>query len=135
MPYKDKEKHNENQRKHWFKHKEKHRLARLKRKELNPLFRKHESLARKLRLYKLTEEEYFGMFIEQDNKCAICLQPETIIRKETGLKPLSVDHCHKTGKTRALLCNACNVGIAQFKENTMFLNNAINYLNKFKEIQ
>lgn len=43
-------------------------------------------------------------------------------------KKLSVDHCHKTGKVRGLLCSNCNTAIGLLKEDINVLKNAINYL-------
>ena len=37
--------------------------------------------------------------------------------KEFFGKELCVDHCHKTGKIRGLLCFACNSGIGHLKDN------------------
>ncbi len=46
------------------------------------------------------------------------------------LKPqrCCVDHCHKTGKIRGLLCASCNGGLGLFKDNPQALANAILYL-------
>jgi hypothetical protein len=41
---------------------------------------------------------------------------------------LSVDHCHKTGKVRALLCIPCNTGIGSFHDNIETMKAAITYL-------
>ena len=43
---------------------------------------------------------------------------------------LVVDHCHKTGKIRGLICDSCNVGLGRFKDNIDNLKNAIKYLEK-----
>lgn len=48
--------------------------------------------------YGITFEEYKEMFDKQAGLCAICGLPET------NGKSLAVDHCHITGKVRALLC-------------------------------
>ena len=73
--------------------------------------------------YGISLEKYNEMIILQNNLCAICCKPES--RK----KRLSVDHCHKTGKVRGLLCDKCNNGIARFNEDIQVLKNAIKYLS------
>jgi hypothetical protein len=44
------------------------------------------------------------------------------------LKELAIDHCHKTGKIRGLLCKNCNQGLGQFKDNIDLLLSAAKYL-------
>lgn len=70
-------------------------------------------------------EQYNSIFKQQNGKCAICNREENDPRH----KFLSVDHNHKTGKIRALLCNLCNKGIGMLKEDINILQSAINYLN------
>ena len=41
---------------------------------------------------------------------------------------LNIDHCHKTGKVRGLLCDSCNKALGLFKDNVESLNKAIEYL-------
>ena len=48
--------------------------------------------------------------------------------KELNQK-LSIDHCHKTGKVRGLLCKHCNHGLGKFKDDVNLLKIAIDYLN------
>jgi|ERR1035437_434713 hypothetical protein len=60
----------------------------------------------------------------QKNKCAIC--------KNIFSKTPHIDHNHKTGKIRELLCGFCNKGLGEFKDNVVFLKNAIIYLEKHK---
>lgn len=50
--------------------------------------------------YGLAKGEYETLFKAQDGRCAICGGK----RRER----LSVDHCHKTGLIRGLLCRMCN---------------------------
>jgi hypothetical protein len=52
--------------------------------------------------YGITAEQYEGMLASQDGYCAICRQPPK------GDRPLAVDHCHRSGRVRALLCVSCN---------------------------
>lgn len=65
----------------------------------------------KLRLaYGIGIDEYEALFSKQGGTCAICKRPPY-------KKRLSVDHCHKTGKIRGLLCFRCNYGLAWFSDN------------------
>ena len=80
-----------------------------------------------LKEYGITLEEYYKISESQNNKCKICNKEET--RESKGIKwKLSVDHCHKTGKIRGLLCGKCNVGLAKFEEEERQFLNAIKYL-------
>jgi hypothetical protein len=82
-------------------------------------------------LYDLTPEQYTEMVVEQKGLCAICFKPETQITKSNGqTRPLSVDHCHTSGRVRGLLCNVCNQALGLFKDDPTILSSAINYLNK-----
>lgn len=81
--------------------------------------------------YNITLKDYKAMLLEQKGVCDICGNPETA--KWNGkLKDLAVDHCHLENKVRALLCQKCNIGIAQFRENILYLANAISYLQKHR---
>lgn len=70
----------------------------------------------------ITYEEYKDKYIKLDGKCEIC---------KDNLPALCVDHNHKTGEVRGLLCIPCNLSIEGFKESEQILNNAIDYLNKY----
>jgi hypothetical protein len=43
-------------------------------------------------------------------------------------KNLDVDHCHRTGKIRGLLCNSCNQGLGLFKDDEKIMKQAADYL-------
>lgn len=75
--------------------------------------------------------EYKQLLEIQNNTCAICNNPETVKRKGK-LKNLAVDHCHKTGKIRGLLCARCNKAIGLLKDDINIINNCVNYLQKAK---
>ena len=76
-----------------------------------------------LSLYGLTLEDYDTMLAEQNNSCAIC-------NKTVGGN-LFVDHDHKTGEVRGLLCNGCNSGLGMLKDNLDLLRSAVLYLEKY----
>lgn len=79
--------------------------------------------------FNITIEDYKNLLDNQSNKCAIC---ESNSAKNKLNKNFSVDHCHRSGKIRGLLCNKCNAGIGYFEDNVHFLKNAIKYLEKNK---
>ena len=83
--------------------------------------------------YGLSVEEFNALIIEQNNRCAICFKEETATDKNGKLKPLCVDHCHTTGKIRALLCNSCNCMLGFSKDDTATLFAAIQYLKKHEK--
>lgn len=78
------------------------------------------------RKYGLSLEQYNILLASQEFSCAIC---KTKIFKGKG-KKLHVDHCHNTGKIRALLCNPCNVGLGAFTDSVSTLLSAADYLQK-----
>lgn len=85
------------------------------------------------RVYGLTNDQYIQMFESQLGLCAICGDEQQGITKDGDTRFLCVDHCHKTGKVRQLLCVKCNTGIGQFKDDPSILKKAIAYLNKHND--
>lgn len=96
----------------------------------NPIKRKHQSKKDALKIYNLTIEKFLLLVKKQNNKCAICSNGETNKHKNGLIKNLSVDHCHKTGKIRGLLCGNCNRGLGMFKDEIYLLQKAKEYLGK-----
>lgn len=74
------------------------------------------------RNYGITAEQYEEMSARQHGLCAMC---EHVC---SSGKQLAVDHCHSTGKVRALLCMNCNQGIGKFKDNPELLRKAADYI-------
>jgi len=58
--------------------------------------------------YGLTQEDYDTRKKQQRGRCKICSGKE-----EEAKRYLCVDHCHKTGRIRGLLCDKCNVGLSR----------------------
>ena len=77
-----------------------------------------------LKRYKLTVEGFDQLLNTQEKKCSIC---EEFFSKE---KRPEVDHCHKTGKVRSLLCHRCNVGLGVIESD--FFEKAQEYLSSYK---
>lgn len=80
------------------------------------------------RRYGIIEEEYRSILEKQNNVCAICKKQETRKVRGGGKRNFSVDHCHKTGKVRGLLCDACNKGLGQFNDDIELICAAFKYL-------
>lgn len=81
--------------------------------------------------FGITFDQYEKMRIGQDNKCAICKNPETrSVSKSGKINDLAVDHCHKTGKIRGLLCGKCNTALGLLNEDINIINNCVDYLKK-----
>jgi Recombination endonuclease VII len=77
-----------------------------------------------LRKYGINSQQYDVMFKNQNGMCAICGRPPKNRR-------LNVDHCHKTGRIRGLLCWRCNRGLGFFwNDDPVLMKKAIEYLTK-----
>ena len=75
------------------------------------------------RKYNLTLEEIDAMLFRQNFSCPICRKDLRIFRRH-------IDHNHKTGKIRGILCGACNAGIGMLGDNVEVLSKAIDYLQR-----
>lgn len=84
--------------------------------------------------YNITIEEYDQIFQKQNGVCAIC-RKEEVIENQYGIKRLCVDHSHKTGKVRGLLCHNCNAMLGHAKDNYVILINAVYYLVGMRQQQ
>lgn len=73
--------------------------------------------------FGISLSDYRAMLDAQKHCCAICRRHESCFKKK-----LSVDHDHKTGAIRGLLCSGCNFGLGQFKDNFDVALNAAKYL-------
>ncbi|MFI6684954.1 endonuclease VII domain-containing protein [Streptomyces sp. NPDC050485] len=72
--------------------------------------------------YGLGPGEYSTLLQKQGGKCAVC--------RQTRQQRLSVDHCHKTGLVRGLLCRRCNNQLIAkgARDSPTILRNAASYL-------
>lgn len=87
----------------------------------------------RLKLQKWRLKTYFGMTVsdfdamasKQHNRCVICSSPP-----RGRWHYLHVDHNHRSGKVRGLLCNSCNLGLGKFKDDPAILRRAASYLEQ-----
>jgi hypothetical protein len=108
------------------------RIARRKWEKLNPdkweLQKQNQRLNRR---YGIKLDDYQKLFDSQKGLCAICLNPPTGLHSSGRAHVLHVDHCHKTGEIRGLLCTACNQALGMFKEDIKILQKAKEYINAY----
>lgn len=85
----------------------------------------------RLRSYGSSLAEYQQMHADQNGLCAICNRPES--RRDRGgkIKRLSMDHDHRTGTPRALLCNSCNATLGFAEDDPARLEAAAQYLRRW----
>lgn len=84
--------------------------------------------------FGMTVDEWEEKILAQNGCCAICRKPETATRLGKPLT-LSVDHNHKTGAIRDLLCRACNVLLGYANEDADVLIKAIAYLRRHNGVE
>lgn len=94
------------------------------RHKANPDRTRNNDLKRK---YGITLKEHQKMYDEQNGVCAICGS-----EGDGKWKKLCVDHNHKTGKVRKLLCRNCNMVLGQVDDSVQTLQTMIQYLQKYQ---
>jgi hypothetical protein len=77
--------------------------------------------------YRMTLDDYRQRFDAQGGVCATCSLPE---KRKGRERYLCVDHDHKTGKIRGLLCHDCNTALGNVHDNCDILRALIAYLHQ-----
>lgn len=75
------------------------------------------------RQYDITLLQYDEMLRQQSGSCAICGK-----KRPGGGGRFHIDHDHKTGKIRGLLCSNCNRALGLMQDNFEILSAAARYL-------
>ena len=91
----------------------------------DPLKQKDSSYRRQ---YNITLNDYDEMRKAQNYCCAICGIHEDLATRSA----LHVDHDHKTGKVRGLLCLFCNTVLGKVHDSAETLQKMIEYLDEHK---
>lgn len=82
-----------------------------------------------LKVYKITADDYDKLFLEQKQQCIICLRdpisnPESL--RHNRYYP--IDHDHKTGEIRGILCHDCNVALGLLADSVDRITRLVLYL-------
>jgi len=85
------------------------------------------------RAYGISLNEYNELHFEQQARCVTCGEPETAVHYRNGrVKRLHVDHDHKTGEIRGLLCARCNLAIGALNDDWRLAEAIAAYLKVFR---
>ncbi len=104
--------------------KEKSVKTKKKEKKRRPLTDEQRKRKNARRRERSLPEFYTAMFLRQGGVCAICREKPKLFRR------LVVDHDHRTGRVRGLLCDNCNRAIGLLKDKSQILHKAIKYLDE-----
>jgi len=95
----------------------------MKKQKPNPsLVRRNKVQEREIvKKYGISEDQFQEILKLQGGVCAIC-------ERHQRYRRLSIDHSHKTGKVRGLLCNFCNRSLGRYGDSPIRLRKAAAYL-------
>ena len=77
---------------------------------------------------EITANQFKNMYDAQEGKCAVCGRFCPVAGSVEGI---CVDHCHRTGRVRALLCHTCNSTLGFVDDNSVLLEALASYVRKF----
>ena len=80
--------------------------------------------------YGISAEEFYKLLRSQEGQCSICRIDMDATTRQNVPKKVQVDHDHKTGQVRGLLCFSCNTGLGKFRDSEELLHAAIAYLKR-----
>jgi hypothetical protein len=95
-----------------------------RRRKENPELARRQDIARTARRYGLTPDAREALLAFQGGVCAICGRDPA----DGFSRRYHIDHDHKTGIVRGILCASCNVALGGFKDDPVRLAAAIRYL-------
>lgn len=85
-----------------------------------------QKLERRLKSYGMTLDDFDRMWDQQGGNCAscfVCLEHDD---------PFHIDHDHKTGAVRGILCPPCNLTVGHGRESPDLLRKCAAYLERVK---
>ena len=85
-----------------------------------------------LKKHGISLEQFDLLWQVFSGKCDICKINLTLPKRKQGQCRSSVviDHDHKTGNIRSLLCNSCNKALGLFNDDPSIVKSALKYLEK-----
>ena len=96
----------------------------------------YDKIRHKMKKFNISLKQYQKMDKEQNGRCLICGREFNDIYRSLKHNHIyytpRIDHDHKTGKVRGILCHHCNIALGSFNENPLILVRAIKYLKENK---
>lgn len=99
------------------------------KRQTSPERKEYDRIRSYQRRYGITREIFLEMRERQNRCCAICGRHED--EKLSRWGTLCIDHDHKTGQVRKLLCAQCNKGLGSFRDSPELLEKAMEYIKEF----
>ena len=97
----------------------------------------YDKIHHKIKKFNISLNQYKKMLKEQNGQCLICGRDFDDIYRNPKKNHIyytpRIDHDHKTGKVRGILCHHCNTALGSFYENPLILVRAIKYLKENKK--
>jgi hypothetical protein len=78
--------------------------------------------------YGISKPQHDAMIEACENRCEVCRKPPSA--KKSNDKRLCIDHCHRTGRVRGLLCHTCNQMLGFLENHGDRMNALAAYLEK-----
>ena len=123
--------HMERQKKHYLANRElciARSSAHYKKMRALGISEKYSRRSHLRRKFGITPEQYEAMYRKQNGACAVCLKHNL-----NGWR-LAVDHCHKTGNVRGLLCTKCNTALGAVGDSLKLLTALFEYIEMWGRI-
>jgi hypothetical protein len=87
--------------------------------------------------YGITWKKYKEALATQDNRCFVCRIKFKISDNRTGRRPhrnrAVIDHCHRTGRIRGILCGHCNIALGCLFEDPKIIRALADYVERFNK--
>ena len=123
--YKEHPNYGRDKARNWYRaHPEKVKLANSQWRKKHPEYVVNIKLKTR---YGITLQEKNKMLERQKGCCAICKRHHSLFKRR-----LDIDHDHRTGKIRSLLCNSCNRQLGTYQSQKLKFEQ---YLTKFKTLE
>lgn len=118
----------DSQRRYRQKNLEKHRQHQARYRERHPEQAREASLRAR---FGIGLEDYDTLLAAQEGVCAACRRPESRVHSRTKqTMMLAVDHCHRSGRVRGLLCASCNTALGLLADDVNRIMAAAIYLER-----